>query len=158
VSAAPPGEYAEDAARIDDEYVPSGATSDREIQQALSAAGFPEKSQEHIQDWLVSEEDAWETVGPNVQDAGSVSRELDRQSDGTIADGRREQIAESVGQSINQARAEAAQRVDDNGVIRSENGQFIGSFDSVSEEIREDGIYYRNENTGTTARAARFDR
>jgi hypothetical protein len=155
---APPSEYEEDAARIDDEYVPDSATTEAEIQAALSAAGFPEASQSHIEDWLVSEEDAWDVVGPDVQDAGSVRREIDRESGGTVSESRAEAMAESIGSEIQSARAEAAQRVTDDGQVRTEDGRFVGKLQNVEEQVREDGIYYRNRNTGTEGRAASFDK
>ena len=156
--AGPPSDYEDDAARINREYIPDDATTQAEIDAALDDAGFPDASQQHISDWMVSEADAWDSVGPNVQDAGSVRRELDAASNGTVSDGRAQQIADDVAGEINSARAQAAQRVTDNGQVRDESGRFVGSLQNVTEEVRSDGIYFVNQDTGTAARAAGFDR
>lgn len=155
---APPSDYEDDAARIDREYIPDDATTEQEIADALDAAGFPDASQSAISDWLVSEEEAWETVGPSTQDAGSVEREIRRQSGGTVSETRARSMADNIADEINSARGEAAQRVTDDGQVRTEDGRFIGKLQNVSEEVRDDGIYYVNENTGTSGRAARFDK
>lgn len=154
----PSGEYEDDAARIDREYIPDTATTERDVQRALKDAGFPEKAQSAIQSWLVDESDAWDVVGPQTQDADSVQRELDRATNGTVDPGRAANISEDVGSTINQARAQAAQRVTDNGMARGENGTFVGKLQNVEEEVRSDGIYFRNTDSGKTVRAARFDR
>lgn len=151
------GEYEEDAQRIDREYIPDDAVTQQEISQALDDAGFPQASQTHIEGWMTTEEDAWDAVGPRVQDADSVRRAVDR-DDGVADAGRAQSIADSVAGEINAARAQAAQRVTDDGQVRTEDGRFIGKLQNVSEQVRSDGIYYVNENTGTEGRAARFDR
>lgn len=159
MSMAPPEEYEDDAARIDREYIPDRATTEAEIEAALKAAGFPSASQSAIQDWMVSQEDAWDTVGPKVKDADSVRREIESQSSGTVSDGRAQQMAEEIASEITSARGRAARRAaNDDGQVRTENGQFLGKLQNVEEVVREDGIYFRNENTGTEGRAARFDR
>lgn len=155
---APPSEYEEDAERIDEDYVPSDATSDDEIEQALSDAGFPQASQQHIQDWLVSSEDVWPEIDSSVQDAGSVRRVIDNESGGTVSSARADQIADEIGGEISQARGRAASRVTSEGRVRTEDGRFIGSIGTVSEEVRNDGIYYVNQNTGTEGRAAQFNK
>jgi len=157
-SMAPPSDYEEDAARIDRDYIPDDATSEEEIEAALRDAGFPEQSQSAIGDWLVSEEDAWETVGPNTQDADSVRRAIDRASNGTVSDDRASSIADSIGSEITQARGEAAKRVSSDGLARTEDGRVIGKIQNVEESVKSDGIYYRNTETGTEGRAASFDR
>jgi hypothetical protein len=159
-----PSDYEDDAERIDREYIPDDATTEAEVEAALRDAGFPDAAietgdaQTGIGDWMVDEGDAWESVGPQTQDAGSVRRELDAASNGTVSDSRADAIADSVGSEIQSARAEAAQRVTDDGQVRTEDGRFVGSLQNVSEEVRDDGIYYVNQNTGTEGRAARFDR
>lgn len=159
---ADPGDYEEDAARIDREYIPADATSEAEVAQALEDAGFPDAAQGKIQDWLVSEDDAWQAVGEGgetrVVDSGSVRRALDAESNGTVSDARADQIASDVGQQIDSARAEAAQRVGSDGLIRGEDGRVLGKPSNVEETVRRDGIYFRNTETGTTGRAAGFDR
>lgn len=163
MSAVPSG-YQDDAERIDREYIPDDATTEEEVEAALRDAGFPDASiesgdaQTGIGDWIATESDAWETVGPQVQDSGSVRRALDQQTGGVVSDDRAERIAGEVAGEIQSARAEAAQRIGDDGNIRTEDGQIIGTPSSVEEEVRDDGIYYRNSNTGTTGRAARFDK
>jgi len=158
VSAAPPKKYEDDAARIDREYIPDSATSEREIAQALEDAGFPQKAQSSIEDWLVSTSDVWDSVGSDVQDANSVERVANQESGGTVSDQRAQQIGDEIASEINSARAQAAQRVDANGQARGENGQFVGSIQNVEESVESDGIYYENTNTGTKVRAASFDR
>jgi len=153
-----PSEYEDDAERIDREYIPDDATTQQEIDDALDAAGFPGGAQSDISDWMVSESDGWEAVGPQTQDAGSVRRELDAVSGGTVDDSRADAIADSIGSEIQSARAEAAGRVTDNGQVRDESGRFVGSLQNVEEQVRDDGIYFVNEDTGTEGRAARFDK
>ena len=153
-----PAEYEDDVERIDRDYIPDDATSEDEIEAALRDAGFPEQSQSSLGDWLVSEEDAWETVGPNTQDADSVRRAIDRESGGTIDSDRAGSIADSIGSQIQSARGEAAGRVSSDGLARTEDGRVIGKIQNVEESVRSDGIYYRNTETGTEGRAASFDR
>ena len=158
MSIAPPQRYEEDAARIDREYIPDGATTADEVSSALDEAGFPDSSQKHIEDWLVSEEDVWPEVGSNVQDAQSIERVIESEGQGTVSGRRASEIADSINSEITDARSRAAGRVDDNGVARSENGQFIGKLQNIEESVQDDGIYFTNTDTGTTARAARFNR
>lgn len=158
-SAAPPSEYADDAARIEQRgYIPASATTEDEIKAALANAGFPSSAIPEIASWLATESDAWDAVGPSTQDADSVTRAVDRSSGGVIAPGRARSMGESVASEINSARAEAAGRVTDDGQVRGERGQFLGKLQNVTEEVRNDGIYFTNQNTGTTARAASFDK
>lgn len=157
MSLAPPSEYAEDAARIEEDYL-GDATSEAEIKSTLDDLGFPDESQSAIQEWVTSTEEAWSVVDSSTQDAGSVERALQSETGGAIGSERAEAMSEEIASEINSARAEAAQRVDDNGVARSENGQFIGSLQNVEESVESDGIYFENTNTGTKARAASFDR
>ena len=158
----PPSDYEEDAARIDREYVPVDATTQEEVDAALDAAGFPDASQKHISDWLVSEADAWEAVGPQTQDARSVQVSLDADSGGTVSPGRSEEIAQSVADEITSARGEAAQRVTDNGQTMTESGDFGPSIQNAEEVVRDDGIYYRAtegaSNPGKLYKAASFDK
>jgi hypothetical protein len=159
VSAAPPSEYEDDAARIEQAgYIPSGATTQAEIEAALASSGFPSSAIPEIASWLATESDAWDAVGPSTQDAGSVTRAVDRASGGVIAPERARTMGESVSSEINRARSEAAQRVTDNGQVRGENGRFVGKIQNVEEQVENDGIYFENTETGTRARAARFDK
>jgi hypothetical protein len=155
-SLAPPEKYSDDAGRIDEDYIPDRATTEDEIDAALDAAEFPEDAQSHIKDWLVTESEAWDVVDAQTQDAGSVETAIRSESGGTVSDGRASSMADSIASDINAARAEAAQRIGDDGMIRTEDGRVIGKPSTVEEEVREDGIYYRNTETGTEGRAARF--
>lgn len=155
-SMGPPSEYSSDAARIDREYVPDRATTQAEVEAALDAAGFPEASQSHISDWIVSEEEAWDVVDASAKDAGTIETAIERESDGTVSSGRASSMGESIASDINSARTEAAQRIGDDGMVRTEDGRVIGKPSTVEEEVRSDGIYYRNTNTGTEGRAASF--
>lgn len=155
---APPSDYEDDVERIDRDYIDSGSTTQSEIEADLEAADFADSAQSDIADWLVSEEDVWPEVGPDVQDAGSVSRIVDRESGGSVSSSRADAIGESIGSEITRARSEAAQRVTDDGQVRGETGQFVGKLQNVEETVRNDGIYYRNTDTGTERRAARFNR
>lgn len=154
----PPSEYEEDAARIERDYVSDGSIRSAEVREDLSDAGFPPSAIPEIDEWIADESDAWETVGPRTQDADSVARSLDRETGGAISEGRAQNIGEEVASEINAARARAAQRVSSEGKVRGENGQFIGSINNVEEQVRSDGIYYVNENTGTEGRGAAFRR
>ena len=159
----PPSEYEDDAERIDREYIPDSATTAAVVEPALRDAGFPAAasdrgSQTGIKDWMVNEQDAWDAVGPSTQDSGSVRRALDRESGGTVSDGRAQAIADDVAGEITSARGRAASRVTDNGQVRDESGRFVGSLQNVEEQVRDDGIYFVNQDTGTEGRAARFDR
>lgn len=160
MSMAPPSEYEADAARIDREYVPDSATTKAEVDRALQQAGFPNASQGHISDWLVGEEDVWPEVGGNVQDADSIRRVIDSESAGTVSSGRASQIADSINSEIQSARREASQNVTtgSDGTVRNSDGSTFGKFNNVEEEVRSDGIYYRNTNTGNELKAAGFNR
>jgi len=159
---APPSDYEDDAGRIDAEYIPDSATTEAEVQQALEDAGFPEDAQSHIEDWLVTEEDAWDVVGPEVQDADSVRRAIDRESGGTVSETRARSMADDIGDTIREARGEAASRVTDSGQIITESGGFGPSLQNAEEVIREDGVYYRgtegSSNPGKEYKGASFDR
>jgi len=155
--------YEDDAPRIDREYVSPDSTTQAEIRQDLDDAGFPDKAIDAIagepgeEGWLVTEQDAWDAVGGSVQDAGSVETEL-RRDDGVVSEGRARGIAEDVANEINSARGEAAQRVGSDGLARDESGRIIGKPGEIEEQVRGDGIYFRNPETGTEGRAAGFDR
>jgi hypothetical protein len=161
---APPDDYEEDAERIDEEYIPDDATTDREVQQALQDAGFPESAQSDISDWLVNEDDAWDLVGEGgstkVVDSGSVERAIQSESNGAVSDRRAQSIAEEVGETIDSARSEAASSVTvaSDGTMRRDDGAPIGTFSNVEEQVRDDGIYFRNTNSGQEYKAAGFDR
>jgi len=154
-------DYDEDAARIDGEYIPDDATTEEEIEDALDAAGFPAKSQSDISDWLVDEGDAWDLVGEvvDVDDpADGIEQALDRESRGTADSDRARQIAESVGDEIDAARREASQNltVASDGTVRRPDGAPVGEFNNLEETVRDDGIYYRNVNSGQEFKAAGF--
>lgn len=155
---APPTEYDEDAARIESEYIPDDATTESEVDAALDDAGFPEAAQSPISDWIVSEGEAWDVVDAGTQDAESVERAIQSESGGTVSDGRAANMADDIAGEIQSARAEAAQRIGDDGLVRAENGRVVGKPSTVEETVEQDGIYYTNTETGTTERAASFDR
>lgn len=157
-----PAEYEDDVERIDRDYIPDDATSEKEIEAALRDAGFPEQSQSSLGDWLVSEEDAWSVVDGKTQDADSVRRALDRESGGTVSDGRAETMAENVASEIKSARAKAAQSVNANGQVQTESSGFGPKLQNAEEVVREDGLYYRAtegaSSPGKEYKVASFDR
>jgi hypothetical protein len=161
-SAAPPAEYEDDAGRIERDYISSGSTTEADVKADLRAKGFPASSVDEIASWLVSEDDAWDMVGEGgstkVVDSGSVSRAVDRASQGTVSEQRARSIGDEVASTIDQARAEAARRVTDSGQVKSVNGQFGPSIQNAEEVVREDGIYFRSQDSGREFLAARFDR
>lgn len=152
-------EYKEDAERIDEEYIPADATTEQDVEDALREAGFPQAAQSDIQSWLVDESDAWDTVGPQTERARDVAAELERASDGTVNDARADQIAEQVAGEINRARSQVAQNVDpETGQIRAQNGGFGPKLSNAEEIVRNDGIYYRAQDSGKEFKGASFDR
>jgi len=158
VVTAPPDDYDDDAERIDEEYIPDNATTDAEISQALDDAGFPQAAQSDIQDWLTSESEAWDVVDENTFESDQIEREIQRQSNGTVSDSRAQSMADNISSEINDAREKAISQIASDGTVRREDGAQIGEINNLSEEIRDDGVYFRNENTGTETRVAEFDR
>jgi hypothetical protein len=155
--------YDEDAARIERDYVSASSTTQAEVRADLSAVGFPESSidaiagSEGTDGWITTTEDAVDLVSPTEQSASSFARSIDRNTDGAVSETRARSMGETFEEQINAARSEAAQRIGSDGNIRDESGRILGSPSSVSEEIREDGIYFVNDNTGTEGRAAEID-
>jgi len=155
--------YEEDAGRIEDKYVDPSSMTMREIRADLKDAGFPDESIDYIagseseEGWLTTIDDAADLVSPRNQSTEAFARSIDRNTDGTISETRARSMGEQFESEINQARGEAAQRIGSDGNVRTEDGQIIGKPGSVSEEVRDDGIYYVNDNTGTEGRAASID-
>lgn len=149
--------YEEDAPRIDREYIPDSAQSDAEVRQALRDEGFPENAIDDIAGWLITEEDAWDAVGGEVQDANSVENAL-RRDDGAISETRARSIADDVASEITSARRDALDRVGSDGAVYRETGGKFGNRENVEEDVRDDGFYYRNTRTGNEMKIRGWDR
>jgi hypothetical protein len=149
--------YEQDAPRIDREYIPDNAKTDADIRQALENEGFPDDAIDDISGWLMTEDDAWNAVGGEVQDAGSVERAL-RRDDGAISETRARSIANDVADEIQSARRDALDRVGSDGAIYRSDGAKLGNRENVEEQVRDDGFYYENTRTGSEIKVRGWDR
>lgn len=158
--------YEEDAARIEREYVDPMSLSYQEVVADLEREGFPDASIEHIagssssdDGWITTVEDAVPLVSPRNQSAEAFARSIDRQTGGSVSETRARVMGERFEEEVTQARAEAAQTftIASDGSLRRPDGAPIGDAENVSEEIRDDGIYFRNDRTGREYKAASID-
>ena len=148
--------YEDDAPRIDREYIPDSAQTDAEIEQALRDEGFPDDAIDDIKGWLITEDDAWDAVGGEVQDANSVERAL-RRDNGAISETRARSIADDVAGEIQSARRDALDRVGSDGAIYRSDGAKLGNRENVEEQVRDDGFYYQNTRTGSEIKVRGWD-
>ena len=101
---------------------------------------------------------SWDVVDSETQDGASVERALDRESRGTVDADRAQSIAEEVAGEITSARSRAAENltVASDGTVRRPDGAPVGEFSNLEETVQDDGIYYRNVNSGQEFKAAGF--
>lgn len=155
----------EDIRRSDRDYIAPDSTTESEYRQDLRDAGFPDDSIDAFVDRMVSESDI------SLDDGGLTTREDIESAVSDIGSdsptGRVDQVVDSVAKqeaapsesNLRKARAQVAQNVDEEGVVRSDpsldplagdEGREIGAVSEVTENTggRGGGLTETVEKTG----------
>ena len=145
----------EDVERVDSDYVNPSSTSRDEIRADLEAEGIDGGAADTFEDRLVNADDVVDAVEQSRgerevttrEDVGSTVDSLDRprnqERDPSLVDDASQEIGAPTESALGQARAQAAQNVDEDGVVRSDpsldplasgdEGREIGEVSEITE-------------------------